>query len=462
MENSLYDELLQEIFQKLPSSSSSSVSLVCKRWLRLHRSSTTSLSLRLTTPHFSLIPSLSSFLSHHPFLSSLSLSLSPPLLSLSPDLLSLIISPFSNLLSLSLTPAPVSLSSLLSLSASCPRLNSLRITLPRPVFLNWLLSFPCLKELSITFSSDDEESHDFDSDSDFELGLGLGLESICLVGIRSDDWGVGWLWRRCRKLKKLRLQSCQGIGGSYSSFLKSLQGLEEIELRTCRTVVYAVLLELVEHCTSLSSLLVHDGGSKEGLLQFFTQCRCNVRKIDLRLPLDLNNHHLSEMARNFEGLTSVRLQSCCLVSGEGLKALAAALKGLEELALVNCDVVETEPGLLATLGQHLRKLKMLDLSHNEMLHDKEFVSMTVSCVHLIDLKVRGCKGLTSFAMASILRSCKQLQNVDVVNCSGIHSEAVELFVKNCCRLRRMEVEGSKLSDAAKMWAASKFIEVVVV
>ncbi|XP_025982834.1 F-box/LRR-repeat protein 4 [Glycine max] len=398
MVNSLYDELLQEILQKLPSSSSSSVSLVCKRWLRLH--------------------------------------------------------------------PPVSLSSLLSLSASCPRLNSLLITLPRPLFLNWVTSFPCLKELSITFSSDeeervnsddDEESDDFDSDSGFELGL----ESLCLVGIRGDDWGVGWLWRRCKNLRKLRLQSCQGIGGSYSSFVKCLQGLEEIELRTCRSVVYAVLLELVEHCGSLSSLLVHDGGSREGLLQFFTGCRCNVRKIDLRLPLDLNNDHLLAVAKNFDGLTSIRLQSCCLVSGEGLKALAVAMKGLEELALVNCDVVEREPGLLATLGQHLRKLRKLDLSHNEMLCDKELVSMTVSCVHLIDLRVRGCKRLTSVAMASMLRSCKQLRNVDVVNCFGIDSEAVELFLKNCSRLRRMEVEGSKLSDAAKMWASSKFIEVVV-
>ncbi|RDY02634.1 grrA, partial [Mucuna pruriens] len=466
MENSLYDELLQEIFRKLPSSSSPSVSLVCKRWLHLYRSSRTALSLRLA-PHFSLLPSLSSFLSHHPFLSSLSLSLSPPF-SLSPQLLSLVSSSCSNLIALSVTPGPVSLSFLLSLSTTCPRLTSLCITLPRPVFLNWLSSFPCLKELSISLSSDDDggnqggvnsqENEDFDT----ELELELGLESLCLVGIRGVDWGLGWLWRRCTKLKKLRLQSCQGIGGSYSSFVNCLQGLNEIELRTCRSVVYGVLLELLEHCGSLNSLLVHDGGSREGLLQFFTQCRSKVLKLDIRLPLDLSNDHLLAVAANFHRLTSLRLQSCCLVTGEGLKALAVAMSGggLEELALVNCDVVEREPGLLATLGQHLRHLRKLDLSHNEMLLDKEFVSMLVSCVRLIDLRVRGCKGLTSAAIVSMLRSCKQLESVDIMHCFGIDSEAVELFVKNSARLRRMEVEGSKLSDAAKMWASTRKSQLV--
>lgn len=323
-----------------------------------------------------------------------------------------------------------------------------------------------MKELTIQFCSDydDEvsnnqhgvwESEDFD---DAELGL----ESLCLVGIKGDDWGVGWLWRSSKKLKRLQLRSCQGIGGSYSCFVQCLKGLQEIELRTCRAVADGVLLKLAENCHSLNSLLVYDGGSREGLLHFFSHCRSNLHKVDLRLPMDLNNSHLSAVAVNFRGLSCLRLQSCYLLNGEGLKAVGIAMSnGLEELALINCDVVGKEPGLLATLGQHLRMLKKLDLSHNEMLVDKEFISMLVSCIQLIDLRLRGCKGLTSSAMGSMLRSCKRLENVDIMNCFGIKIEAIELFIKKSPRLRRIEVEGSKLSDAAKMWASNKFIDVIV-
>lgn len=76
-------------------------------------------------------------------------------------------------------------------------------------------------------------------------------------------------------------------------------------------------------------------------------------------------------------------------------------------------------------------------------------------------KVRGCKGLTNLALVTMVRSCKRLENVDVMHCLGIESMAIELFVKNCSHLRRLEVEGSKLSDATKLWASNKFIELVL-
>uniref|UniRef100_A0A803R6V1 F-box domain-containing protein n=1 Tax=Cannabis sativa TaxID=3483 RepID=A0A803R6V1_CANSA len=48
IESLLCDELIVEIFQKLPLSSCSSVSLVSKRWLHLYRTSKPTLFLELT------------------------------------------------------------------------------------------------------------------------------------------------------------------------------------------------------------------------------------------------------------------------------------------------------------------------------------------------------------------------------------------------------------------------------
>ncbi|KAF5479660.1 hypothetical protein F2P56_000464 [Juglans regia] len=475
MDNMLCDELLEEIFQRLPPSPSYSlsVSLVSKRWLYLYRNCTTSLSLRLT-PHNSTIPSLSSLLSHYPSLLSLSLLLSSEPAATAAtfsDLLLLAVSTFcSKLHNLRFLAGPVSLSSLNSLSSTCIHLTSLCINLSRPILFTWVMKFPALKELSVFVCSGEgllreiEFAWEYGSWENEDFDAELGLENLCLSGIRADDWGLSWLWRSCKRLKKLQLRNCGGVGdgGSFSSFVRCLQGLEEVELRTCRSIVDGVLLKLAENCNSLSSLLVYDGGSREGLLRFISQCRCNLQKLDLRLPLDLNNEHLSAVALNFRGLLSIRLQSCCLVTGEGLKALGIAMSsGLEELALINCDVVEREPGLLATLGQNLRQLRKLDLSFNEMLFDKEFISMLASCNDILDLRLRGCKGLTNAAMVSMFKSCKCLKNVDIMHCCGIEAEAVELFVLNSPQLRRMQVEESKLSDVARTWASTKFIEVIV-
>lgn len=482
MENMLCDELLQEIFTKLPttpSSSSLSVCLVSKRWLNLYRASKTSLSLRII-PDNSMVFSMSSLLSNYPFVSSLSVALSSSESTAATSsrsnpsffdrLLFVVSSSCSNLKHLRFSAGPVSVSSLLSLSEACNHLTSLTVSLSRPLYFNWVASFSCLKELSVYACDADEVENEVFRRyretglcSNEEIDTVLGLESLCLSGIRSEDTGVGWLWRSCKRLKKLQLKSCSGIGdgGSFANFVKCSQGLEEVKLRTCRSIVDVVLLNLAENCDSLNSLLVYDGCSREGLLQFISHCRCNLQKLDLRLPLDLNNVHLSAVAVKFRGLSVLRLQSCCLVSGDGLKALGVAMSsGLEELALINCDVVDREPGLLASLGQNLKQLRKLDLSYNEMLLDKEFMAMLVSCNYLTELKLRGCKGLTSMAVVSMSKSCKRLQTVDIMHCCRVGAEAVELFVLNSPQLRRIEVDENKLSDVVRTWALQKFIEVV--
>ncbi|XP_050382518.1 F-box/LRR-repeat protein 4 [Argentina anserina] len=466
MDKLLCDELVQEVFQRLPPSSSS-VSLVSKRWLHLHRTSRTSLTLRLTGDD-PTVASISTLLSHYPFLSCLSILSSNPRskTSLADQFLLLVCTFCAKLHSLRFLAGPVSASSLTSLSAACTQLTSLCINLSRPFFLMWIINFPKLRDLSIRVCSGEigvEQQDDCGFLADEDSGAELGLESLCLSGIGAGDWGLGWLWRSCRKLKKLQLKSCEGVGdgGSFSSFTTCLQGVQEVELRTSRSILDGVLLKLAENCDSLTSLLVYDGGSREALLRFFSQCHCNLQKLDFRLPLDLKNDHLLAVSTNFRSLSILRLQSCCLVSGEGLKALGTAVNcGLEELALINCDVVEREPGLLSALGQNLRKLRKLDLSHNEMLLDKEFMSMLVSCNYLVDLRVRGCKGLTNASIFSMIKSCKCLERVDIMHCSGIQAEAIESFVVNSPQLKWVQVEQSKISDAAKTWASHKFIEAV--
>ncbi|KAF3630522.1 hypothetical protein T459_07070 [Capsicum annuum] len=460
MDSILCDELVQEIFRRLPPPSSAAVSLVCKKWLYLLRSSTTSLSLCFIQPPF--LPSFTSFLRFHPFLSTVSVTVTSTVDS-SDQLLLSVASSCPKLRHLRFLNCPVSSLSLLSLSASCPNLVSLAVTLFRPLCFLWLTPFKSLKELSIYSAGN---SGELDSGGlDFVGPCELNLESLLLTGIQSSDKGVGFLWRNCKKVRTLKLKSCEGVGdqASFLAFLECLEGLQEVELRTCRGIADGVLLKLAESSVMLNSLLLYDGGSKEGLLHFLGQSKCGVslQNLDLRLPLDLDNNHLTAAAENLGSLRSLRLQSCCLVTGEGLKILGNAMaNGLEELALINCDVVERESGLLTTLGQDLKRLRKLDLSFNDMLLDKELISMLVSCNNLNELKVRGCKKLTNLAMVSLAKCCEKLQSVDVMYCCGMDAQGVEFFVLNSPNLRLLHVEGNKVSDVARTWASHKSIEVV--
>ncbi|THG21403.1 hypothetical protein TEA_008499 [Camellia sinensis var. sinensis] len=67
----------------------------------------------------------------------------------------------------------------------------------------------------------------------------LQLETLGLSGIQHCDYGLSWLWRSCKQLKKLQLRSCYAIGdeSSLSSFVECLIGLQEVELWTCRAII---------------------------------------------------------------------------------------------------------------------------------------------------------------------------------------------------------------------------------
>ncbi|KAL0377393.1 UNVERIFIED_CONTAM: hypothetical protein Sradi_3044800 [Sesamum radiatum] len=447
MDALLCDELLQEIFHRIPPPSSAVVSLVSKRWRRLLRTSTTSLSLHYPPPYGpTTIASFSAFLTHHPLLSSLSIA--------GPGgedpLLLAVASSCPNLRHLRFSCSPVSAFSLYTLSTSCIHLSSISVTISRPLSFRWLPCFNSLKRLSLFLTNPSSEinNHQVKEMEDAVLDVEMNLESLSLCGILAGDHGLSFLWRNCKNVKKLQLKSCESIGdySSFSRFLKCLNGLQELELRSCRSIIDVVLLNLADNCVSLDSLLIYDGGSREGLLQFINQSKCSLRRLDLRLPLDLDNSHLIALSEN--------------LNFRGLALGRAVASSLEELDLINCDVVEREPGLLTTLGQSLKKLRKLDLSYNDMLLDKELVSMLVSCNCLVELKLRGCGRLTNATLGSMIRSRNQLQHIDITHCCGIEVGGVEFFVLNAQRLRRVEVEQSKLSEVARRWASNKFMEVV--
>ncbi|KAH7851737.1 hypothetical protein Vadar_015877 [Vaccinium darrowii] len=462
----LCDEPLQEILRRIPlrSTFAANVSLVSKRWLRLYRSSKSFLQLRLS-PDNCKPPSLSSFLSQFPCLFYLLVTVVAGGNDVSnfPDQILLsVASSCPKLKTLHLFSDPVSLFPLISLSTSCPQLNSLYIAQARPFSFHWLVFLHSLKYITIVFTPVPGEVEQVDAlQRNFDAALKLG--TLVLDGIQHCDFGFDSLWKSCKNLKTLKLYRCNGIGDdtSASSFVDCFNGLQEVELKWCGSIVNDILMRLVENCTSLNSLVIYHEGGGVDLYHFIAQSRCDLRKLDLFLPLDLENNHLLALAEKFRGLSSLRLDSCFLVNGEGLKTMALTMSSkLEELALRNCEVEVLEPGLLATFGQRFRNLRKLDLSYNETLVDKEFISMLALCNCLRELLVRGCEGLTNAALVSMFKSCKQLETVDIMNCPGFGAEAVELFVLNCLQLRVIFVEESKVSDVSKSWCSKKLVAVL--
>lgn len=506
MDGILCDELLHEIIGRLPPPSFAAVSLVSKRWLSALRSCTTKLSLSIPCPSLQL---LSAILSHYPNLSSLAILCNPfdedggfyhpqprkqplspstslAMLSVSSDalLLSVAAAPCaSRLVQLRFgsTASPISSSALLSSSTSLINLTNLHLSSVFPLSFHWLSSFPSIKSLSFVFcpkspitigavDAEGEQSVDLAEDDKNSSIVMLPLDSLSLSGVRAGHRAMSWLWRRSGNLRWLRLRACEGTGDGPSSpfFPLCLAGLLVLELRACRAIADRVLLRAADHCHALTSLLLYDGGSSDALHHFISRRAASLHTIDLRLPLDLHNDHLSAIASasvgesNSPRLSVLRLQSCCLVTGDGLRAVAKAVggKAIEELALVNCDVIEREPGLLSFLGQSFPRLRRLDLSYNETLGDKELGAMLSSCASLVELKLRGCSNLTDSVVLCLIACGRlRLEVADLCRCPGISLAGIEIFVLNSLKLSHLIVEKEKISEAAMAMASRRAIHI---
>ncbi|KAK3118789.1 hypothetical protein QOZ80_9BG0707840 [Eleusine coracana subsp. coracana] len=470
----LCDDLLQEVFRLLPPASAPAVSLVSRRWLALLRSATTSLVLRLpaSSSDGAAAATLAALLLRYPYLVALTVVCAA--VPADAVLLAVASAPAAGRLS-SLRFLPDSAVSTAALLAACPALSgltSLHLTAVRPLSFRWLAFLPLLKSFALVNSAaavDSAASSSDNVDADGEEAAGpLPLERLSLCGIRSGDRGLGWLWRRCGSLNWLQLRACDGTGDSPASvaFASCLAGLLALELRACRPVADRVLLLAADHCRALTSLLVYDGGSSEALHRFIHQRSAGLHTLDLRLPLDLHNDHLlaigAEQIHRGEdaacSLTALRLQSCVLITGDGLRSLArtATGAGIEELALVSCDVVEREPGLLTFLCQSMQRLRRLDLSYNETLNDKVIGAMLSSCRNLVDIRLRGCRGLTGGSLTSLLRHCGQsLQILDISRCPGITVGDIELFARSATQLNSIIIEENSVSEDLRAIARRK-------
>eukprot|EP00249_Psilotum_nudum_P016755 c25973_g1_i1 orf=445-1950(+) len=452
----LCEELLAEVIRRVEDGvDQKSVSLVCKRWLMIQRRAKKRLGLCVPSDS-----SLSDFLSSiHDLLCQHSQIVSLVLIArevhINAEMLDVVLDAISSsckfLRVLQFSVGPITGVGLRRLAIGCPGLVSLDLTFMQVRNLHILLEFKSLRELYLRGSVDGDR--DDLEDEPFQL---LRIEKLALEGVTGASYGLGWLWRSCPGLVKLELFNCEGIVDTdSSSFVQCLPSLKELHLRRCRSIAGRILILVAEYCAGLTVLTFHDGGATEGLHHVIRRCQ-KLEVLDLRLPLDLRNEDLVAIAQNCFSLKSLRLHSCWLPTGSGMRWLAAHIKSdVEELVLVRCRAVAHDSGTLYAIGQRLKCLKSLDLSDNDHLSDNELVAMLASCQNLLQLKLCRCHRLTDKAMYFISQRSSMLESIEVTNCYEITSLGICSLLSGCPSLRKVGVEKSKITNATKRLAITK-------
>ncbi|KAF6137054.1 hypothetical protein GIB67_030818 [Kingdonia uniflora] len=116
-------------------------------------------------------------------------------------------------------------------------------------------------------------------------------------------------------------------------------------------------------CEALESFLLYDGGRRDDLQKFISHNRTKstLKRLDLRLPLDLDNDHLSAISRYFTGLLSLRLhglQGCQRITKSALLSMCQNCKLLESAGMKQCSGIDEKGVEVLQNSPRLRRIEV--------------------------------------------------------------------------------------------------------
>lgn len=121
---------------------------------------------------------------------------------------------------------------------------------------------------------------------------------------------------------------------------------------------------------------------------------------------------LANSLRSLSALQSVKLDGC-IVTTDGLKAVANCVVSLRELSLSKCLGV-TDEGLSYLVTKH-RELRKLDITCCRKITDVSIAYITSSCANLTSLRMESCSLVPREAFVLIGQRCQFLEELDLTD-----------------------------------------------
>jgi hypothetical protein len=181
---------------------------------------------------------------------------------------------------------------------------------------------------------------------------------------------------------------------------------------------------IATHCHRLVKLYKRGGLNDDDLVALGNGCPL-LASVGTML-WSITDVGLQGVARN-GALSTLRLQNCCKLTDEGLRAAAAFCPHLESVDLSYCT--QLSDASLIALGQHCHNLRELNIQGTSMT-DEGLLAIAAGCLRLVKLVAK--QNDIGPAIEAIARSCPRLRTL-VVTGVEVATEAV-LALAECCPL----------------------------
>ncbi|CAD5126292.1 DgyrCDS14446 [Dimorphilus gyrociliatus] len=198
---------------------------------------------------------------------------------------------------------------------------------------------------------------------------------------------------------------------------------------------------------------------------------CNIRTLNIYNSYELNDSHLKTIGQETNNLVKFELNSCSLITDEGLLSLLENQSGLEEIRLKKLQKLTSKAFRFHSPKLKLIKLRKLkNLQSDEILLNffrrhttieeiklednigvKEDVIETIAKSSNENLKiidVSGSSMMTNLSLNIIGENCPNLQTLGLFGCNKVDGTSLVCLKEGCPNLKNLELSFiSKLSNA---------------
>ncbi|KAL8223422.1 hypothetical protein R6Q57_018897 [Mikania cordata] len=269
--------------------------------------------------------------------------------------------------------------------------------------------------------------------------------------------GIAAIAQNCPNLSSLTIESCKNIGNeSLQAVARCCPNLQSITIKDCPNVgdqgVATLLssLSLVLKKVKLQSLNITDFSL--AVIGHYGKSITNLALIGLQIASQKGFWAMGN-AKGLQSLTSLTvvscygitdlsleaigngcgflkqmlIKNCCFVSDKGLISFIEAAKSLECLQLEECNRI-SQQGILGALKS---KLKSLTIVKCMGIKDIAQESDLTQCGSLRSLAIKDCIGFGNTNLATFGSLCPQIQNLELSGLCGITDSGLVPLLENC-------------------------------
>ncbi|KOM47214.1 hypothetical protein LR48_Vigan07g091800 [Vigna angularis] len=276
------------------------------------------------------------------------------------------------------------------------------------------------------------------------------LQLVKLDGCLGVESGLKAIGYSCNSLKELNLSKCVGVTDENVSFLvKTNKNLEKLDITCCRTLTPEFIPNLTNSCLRLTSLRMESCSliSREGFL-FIGQCQL-LEELDVT-DTEIDDIGLCSISRCTK-LSSLKLGICLMITDKGLKHIANSCSELKNLDLYRSSRITDEGIIAISLG--CPSLTVVNIAYNSNITDSSLAFLS-KCQKLRTLEVRGCPHISPQGLSNIVAGCKNLETLDLKKCRKINDAGMIQLAQHSQSLKQIKLSYCSVTDVGLIALAS--------